>query len=580
MRTPRITAGDAGDVTTIYAPAGGRITASVRTRTLGGPVARYGIPGRTSAGKLRVRPGALRFPARLSDVKLTLEHQRDQSRGHLVAVEDNGVEIRASLRVSDGPLGDAALGEAVDHTRDGLSFDVIDARIEGDEIVDALVIAIGQVGIPAYDDLRIDSIAASQAAQQSQPNPPSTTTQEGSTMTEEQRQRLIALRAQQTRSDAEQSELSQLEQLAAGTQPATQQPAQPATPPAQPAPPAGAAPAGQEPGAGSPQPAPGAGVQAAAHFAAVPAGVPAPTTSGTQVRASALDHFVNTIVDALAGGGGAQAITAALNDVTSTAHSSVIEAPAWSGELWSGLQYEPQFTDLFSSGSLTSFEGNGWRFTSKLEIKDYAGDKVAIPTSQVTTEPSSYEAARMAVGVDVDRKFYDFPNAAFLRGLVEQVRESWAMKLDAKVLAYMIAQAVPVEGGVGVETQPTLLKAAAVAVRALKRRKVGQAGWVLVNDEDMFTLLDLAEKDVPAFLKLFRIDPNNFRSSQDVPQGKVLAGVRQAATLRTLPGSPIRVSAQHIANGGIDEAWFGYWAMEEHHTAGIASSTFTEPVAP
>ena len=58
---------------------GATVTASTVTRTLAGPVARYGVYGRTSAGRLKVAPGALRFPADLTRVKLTREHERDQA---------------------------------------------------------------------------------------------------------------------------------------------------------------------------------------------------------------------------------------------------------------------------------------------------------------------------------------------------------------------------------------------------------------------------------------------------------------------------------------------------------------------
>ena len=142
----------------------GAITASTLTRTLAGPVVQYGVIGRTSAGPLKVAPGALQWPTDLSRVKLTKEHARDESRGHLVNVVDDerpGGFLRIAARVSDGPDGDAALREAADHTRDGFSFDVVDAVIDGDTITSALVVAIGQVGIPAFDDMRIDTIAAS-----------------------------------------------------------------------------------------------------------------------------------------------------------------------------------------------------------------------------------------------------------------------------------------------------------------------------------------------------------------------------------------------------------------------------------
>lgn len=550
--TARITAADQGDTLTLS--LGGTITASTTTRTLAGPVVRYGVYGRTSRGRLKVAPGALRFPTELTRVKLTEEHDRGKSRGYMAAVTDDGDTIRASMRVSDGPLGDAALAEAADHTRDGFSFDVVDATVDGDTITDALVIAIGQVGIPAFDDMRIDTIAASQT--------PSTTPtpMEGTTpmrMTAAQRARLIELRDKANRSDTEATELAQLTELAVaevGTEPEPAAPAEPAAAPAA-TPPADSAPV-------------------TASVPQLPGGVPQRPAARTS-QAGALQTFVDTVTAALApGGGGQAAITAALTDITNTGNPS-ISMPAWSGELWSGLVYESVFTPLLNSGDLTNYEGKGWRFGTKPVMGDYAGDKAAIPSGPVTTESSDYEAARMAVGHDIDRKFYDFPDAAFLAGYVEAVRESWAIRLDDKVRAYIETNAVPVTEAAAPATRATLIKAAARAVRGVKQSTRARATFVLVNDDDLETLLDVTADDVPAFLALYNIDPNNFVGSDTVAQGTVLAGVKQAATVRTLPGSPIRVSAQNLANGGIDEAFFGYWAVETHHVSGIRSVQFT-----
>lgn len=505
------------------------ITASTLTRTLAGDVVRFGVPGRTSRGKLRVRPGALRFPPELRRVKLTREHDREDSRGHLADLVVDDQRIRAALRVSDGPEGDAALREAADGTRDGLSFDVIDATIEGDEITDGLVIAIGQVGIPAYDDSRIDTIAASQTPA----GDPGTT--QGDPMSTDQPAEVTTTTTTTTPAPAPQPE---------------------------------------------PQPDPdNNGTDVAASLSAVPAGVPSPAPARTS-QSGALDAFVSTIVTALRpGGGGSAAITAALTDVTHTQHTGNIEAPAWSGELWSGLQYEPEFTGLLNSGSLTNWEGRGWRFTQKPVIADYAGDKAAIPSGAITTEDSTYEAARMAVGHDIDRKFYDFPNEGFLRAYVEAVRESWAIKLDGKVRDFIVANAVPVTtaDGADVGTDPdvvaesSLLKAVARGFLALRRARVGRGTFVVMNDEDWFDLFDVTSQNKPAFLDLFNVNPSNFVSTDAVGAGTVIVGVKQAATVRTLPGSPIRVDAQNIANGGVDNGFFGYWAVEQHHTGGIVS---------
>jgi len=518
----------------------GSVTASTTSRTLGGVVVRYGVHGRTSAGRLRVRPGALRFPENLTDVKLTREHERDNSRGHLVMVSDDPTQLRASLRVSDGPEGDDALREAKDRTRDGLSFDVVDATIEGDEITDALVIAIGQVGIPAYDDGRIDSIAAA-----------ATNPQERSDMTPEQIARLEALRALETLTQSEALELIELvaaEQNSDGETP----PAEEETPPA--------------------------ATAAVAASATIPSGVPRPRRGAAAVTAGAartqprgLDVFIDTIVTALRpGGGGGEAITAALTDVTNTANPAV-SAPGWSDELWSGVAYEPIFTPLLNSGPLTNWEGKGWRWVVKPAIADYAGDKAAIPSNVISTEPSAYEAARLAVGHDIDRKFYDFPDAGFLRSYVQAVGESTKMELDDKVEAFIVANAVAVAGA----ATTSLLKAAARVANRVTRARLGRATFIMVNEDDHENLMDVTEADVPAFLELFGISPNNFVPSASVAAGTVIGGVKNAATLRTLPGSsPIRVSAQHLANGGIDEAFFAYWAIEEHHPAAILKTTF------
>lgn len=544
----RVQASDGGDRLTL---TGAAVTASMTRRMIGGELVRYGVVGRTSRGPLRVRAGALRFPPNLSAVKLTREHELTAVRGHLTEVRDLDGRLRIAARVSDGPDGDAALQEARDHTRDYLSYDVVDATIEGDELTDGLVIAVAQTGIPAYADSRIDSVAASAATGTS---PAAGATRGRHTMTEEQRRRLGELRALQTLTDEQRAELDSLAALEGDEQ---QQ--QPDAQQQQPA-----------PAAAAPAAAPAGGQQVAASLQpAIPGGVPGRSAATTQPRAGdTLDAFVRSIVEGYRANSPAR-ITAALADVTYTANSGVM-APGWSGELWSGVAYEPVFTPLLSSGDLTSIKGTGWRWVTKPVMADYAGDKAAVPSNALSTEDSEYAAARMAVGHDIDRVFYDFPTEQFLRSYVEAARESWAVKLDGKVEAYIVAQAVAATiGGVAVPSQPSLLKAVRKGMLALKRNLVGKGTFVVVSDDDFDTLLDLTNDDLPAFMALLGISPESFTSSAAVADGTVLVGAKQAATVRTLPGSPIRATAQHLANGGIDEAFFGYYAIEEHHTSGI-----------
>ena len=599
-----------------------RLTASaprvdMQRRMIAGTVFRYGEVGFTSAGPLRVRAGALNWPVELGNVPLTLEHTQPYTvRGAVALVDDNEERMYVAFRVVDGELGDAALNEAVDRGptgRGGLSFDLENTLVEGDEIVAGDVVAIGQVRDPAFNSARIDQIAASSTS------PATQGTQPGGNMTPEQIARLAALRAQQTLTDAERAELDQLVAAEAAAQtPAVAAPATPA-PPVQA--PAAAAPAGQP---------------VAASIPAVPAGVPSPAL--TRPRGSSIEEFARQVCSAIREGRPIQSITAALTDIVYSDSGADISVPAWSGELWSGVGYDPIWTPLFNSGTMTALTGRGWRFTTKPEIEDYAGDKAEIPSNDVETEDSTWTGARMAVGHDFDRAFFDFPSEGYFTGYLNAVRESWAKKLDAKVRAYVLAQDVPVTRTVAISTTnadatvtapagaitsedvgatitgtgipasttilsvtnattfelsanatatgtPTatvgvqsssLLKAASRAVRQLRRAQVGKATFVVVNDDDFESLFDLTNMDVPAYLeKLLGLSPENFVQDQNLPSGTVIAGVRQAATVRTLPGSPIRVEAQNLTRAGVDEAFFGYWAIEEHHTSGIVSVQFT-----
>ena len=593
MRIPRVTASLSG------------VVADRVRRTITGTVCRYGGEiGHTTAGPLAVSADLTPPPLGLP---VTLEHDRSVVRGHVALVDNNRERLRVAVRVVDGALGDAALAEAADRGPNGrgaLSLDLVDVEVVDGVMVSGTWAAIGQVRDPAFNSARIDHVAAS------------TTHQEDTTMTPEQIARLAELRAKTDLTDEERAELEALEALES----------------------AQAAAANQDP-APAAQASATAVAASATGAPAVPAGVPGP--AGTvQVResgAAALRRMITEVTAALGSSNRVAGITAALADITHTNHTAHIEEFAWSGELWSGLEYVPEWSDLLAHDTLTHWEGKGWRFTSKLEMDDYAGDKTEIPTDNVTTEPSGYEAARMALGIDVDRKFYDFPNAAFVQALLEQIRESWEIKLDGKARAYITTKAVAATrtatvattngdatvtapagtfspsdvgttiAGAGIpdgatiaavttsgevelsapatatgaavvatlaHQHATLLKAAARASQVLKRRRVGKADWIVVNDEDYFTLLDYAEKDLPALLKLWGITPEDFRSSDQIAPGTLLAGVRKTAKLRTLPGSPIRIDAQNLAHGGVDNAAFGYWAIEEHHKSGIASVRF------
>jgi len=59
----------------------------------------------------------------------------------------------------------------------------------------------------------------------------------------------------------------------------------------------------------------------------------------------------------------------------------------------------------------------------------------------------------------------------------------------------------------------------------------------------------------------------------------VLVGDKAAATSYELPGSPIRVEAENIANGGIDEGFFGYHGVVINEPQALALVSDGIPLA-
>lgn len=618
------------------------LQADVARRQLSGTLVRYGELGHTSAGPLRVRPGAIVLPDDITAVPLVRDHEATAIRGHLGAVDDNDERMHVALPVADGPEGDAALAEAdrmngdkVETVRAGLSYYLDPVELDDEGWISKGVLQhIGQVEEPAHNSSRIDSIAASKT-------PGASRTNTGGSMTPEEIARLAELRNNANRTPEEEAELQALitkalDSIEAPTASAAdpEEPADPQEPPA-------------DPNADPEEPA----ARVAASVPSVPGGQPLNTTSRTATRTQPkspfqrmLDQLATAFQSRRTSGNVLAGVTAALSDITSTAHTDNIEAKGWQGELFDGVDFTPVWSDLLTPGSLTNWEGQGWRVTSVPAMQDYAGDKAEIQSGTVTTEKELWEAAREAVGMDIDRKFFDFPNADFLNKVFKEVGLTWLEILDSKAKAFMLTEAVKATKSVTISTTSTdatitfaagmitaadvgasitgagipngttvlswtdathaelsanatataagitatidvqadsVLKAAGRVALSLNRKGTGfkapsntGADYILLNDEDMFTLMDIDADSVPAFLNLFKIDPNNFRADPSVPRGTVLGGVKKAAQLLTPPNQPLEVDALNLALGGVDKAFFGYWAILQNHTRGIQKTKF------
>ena len=146
-----------------------RLTASYRVtaadlerRTITGQVVPFGVIGHTSAGPTVVTADAITVPDR---VVMLVGHDDDRPVGRMTAhtVGDDGIE--ATFRISSTSTGDAALLEAADGIRDGLSvgLDVAKSHTDDDGTLTVTAATLREVSLvtfPAFDAARVADVAA------------------------------------------------------------------------------------------------------------------------------------------------------------------------------------------------------------------------------------------------------------------------------------------------------------------------------------------------------------------------------------------------------------------------------------
>jgi hypothetical protein len=541
-------------------------------RTITGRVLTWGEYGNTSLGRKRFLHGSLELPDDPRRVLLLRGHTDGPNPGDgvetgaAVRFTVDGEKLDGEFRVTALPIGDTLLAEAdpACPIRGGLSVEVTDLEFDPADpstVVRGRLKAVAAVPFQAYPSSRMTTVAAS--AHDTPGDDPTVT--------------------------------------APTTAPAAAEPAAPAAPldydrlAAALAPhlTAAAAPAGLPTGAltyaapAAPAAAPGL----------APSQHPRPDEGNLIARAATLQAAIARDPSNLE-------LRAALVDITQSG-LSLFDNPSTLGEkLWEGASYTRRFVPLFRQLPLTAMKGTGWRWITRPKIADYAGNKAAIPSNQVSVDQSEWSAERCAAGWDIDRKFRDFGDDQFWTEFYTAQTESYLELSDERAAAALVEYAIDVTadpatwptlsdgttaayalpdgyssaaGGV-VVTQADVLKAAALATAILEDTPRVRRGpdYIVMNTADWLSLMNLTSLDLPAFLALLKVTPENFQRSAQVPKGKIIAGVKPAATFRELGSTPIRVEALDVARGGIDSAVFGYTASHMDKPGGIISVPVTE----
>lgn len=143
--------------------------ADVEKRTITGLLVPWGKVARSGFAKWKFGPGSLYWSA-TRRVKLNVGHERKETVGVGIRLEDSPAGLHGSFRVAKGPEGDRALQLAEEGVLDGFSVEVdfddgddwhSDPEDDAVRVVRrAALRGVALTGYPAFDDARVDRIAA------------------------------------------------------------------------------------------------------------------------------------------------------------------------------------------------------------------------------------------------------------------------------------------------------------------------------------------------------------------------------------------------------------------------------------
>jgi hypothetical protein len=258
--------------------------------------------------------------------------------------------------------------------------------------------------------------------------------------------------------------------------------------------------------------------------------------------------------------------------------------PAWLGEVLDGTDYIQRFWTLFGTPrDLTALAMAGWKWGVKPEGDEWDGNKAAIHSNTPTVVPVSENARRWAGGHDHAREHRDFNTPGYFESYYAAMTESFLRWQDEDVaLDAILAAATALEAdnpaGLSIGSAMSKVIDGAVAVVA--------AGLVptfaILPLTEYKSILKTPSSDALAYLNAaLGLDEGTLANSgfrfAPATVTNPIVGSRNAADVWQLPGSPLRVEALNIANGGIDTGLFGYAGLQMKNAAAIVEVT---PYAP
>lgn len=319
------------------------------------------------------------------------------------------------------------------------------------------------------------------------------------------------------------------------------------------------------------------------------------TAAQTQARRGDPELVVQTMADRIAAawrsGGESGALRAALADIIPPAAGGATQGqrdalfrPTWLGELWQTSYTDRDLIDCISSAPLNSLKVQGFRVNlPAFGVAAYTGNKTAVPSpGGYAVTPVEANARRVAGAHDIDRAFIDLGDGSFLSSYFRYQAENYAVLTEAETATNLVAAATPI-----VLVPTTALEALDVLAQYFSRLGGGARMSFVAIGADIWSELTATKRiDAPW---LFDGQANLVGSTATVggirmflepsiPDNQIMAGDRRAATHYEWKNPPLSVTAQNVANGGIDLGVFGYHTELVNNPAALVKLTVTPAV--
>lgn len=491
----------------------GDLLASQSDRRITGLLLPFGETGRTTLGRVKVSPGAVSIPADPSVVTLNRDHKRNDPVGRAIDLHASDAGITATFEVARTQEGDdllAELAEGGPDARTKLSAEVTGIVIRRGEIVSGRLFGAAALHAGAFPSAALLAADAGELPEE----------------------------ATDAVEEALKTALEVIEDNTEGDEPTNDTQENPVT------------------------------------------GTPA-TVAATSLAARKSDDKPKSVDDlyasiAKAHATGDQMLLAAL-DQADAADLASSQQPQWAGEVWKRRTHRQRFIPLFTPGPLNALKVTGWKFAPRTgtppqppatpTVATYAGFPAQPNSTEVKTGPVTINAQRLAGANEFDRGFVDFDTPEFWEGFYRESANDLSRQLDSAAESHLFTAAnhtevVAGEVPVGVSTAAAFIVDGFLAIQDIAVPDFAVIGvdlwreFVLTRREDALEYLEAALSLDPAEGRLdsFKFIP----SSHATVAGKVLVGASDSHTF--YGPKTVRASTVNIANGGVQEGLFGYFA--------------------